>query len=120
MKTIKQLYHWLGWSTQGDLGPFTFYTNKRKGLVWFPRSPPKCPPSQLQVRQRNAFRLAAEVWDQIPTEHRRKWDQAARRAHLSITGYDLFIYWCTTNDTPAVNTVEHQSQLTLLPLEYSP
>ena len=52
------ILRYLGFNTQGDLGPWTFYTSKRKGLVFFAKAPPLEPPSLMQNHKRNKFRLA--------------------------------------------------------------
>lgn len=110
----------LGFYAAGDLGPWTFYTSKRKGLVWFLKSPPLKPPTILQLHQRNLFRLAGHTWRSLTEEQRHRWLLSARRAHLAITGYDLFVFWCLTRDDAAVLTVERLSHLDLIPLETIP
>jgi len=111
------LLRYLGFNTQGDLGPWTFYTSKRKGLVWFVKAPPLEPPTLAQTRQRNKFRLAGYVWRSLNAEQQRAWSRAAIAANLRITGYNLFVFWITTQDHPAIHTVERQSNVNLLPLQ---
>lgn len=110
------LFRVLGWNTQGDLGPYTFYTSKRQGLVWFPKSPPKKPPSSDQVHQRNRFRAAAAAWRSLPQPQREAWELASKRAHLSCHGYNLFVYYQLRKDVAAIRTIERQTGVTLLPL----
>jgi len=119
MKTQSSILRYLGWNTQGDLGPWTFYTSKRKGLVWFIKAPPLEPPSPMQIHQRNKFRLVAATWRSLSAEQRNNWSLAARRAHLQITGYNLFTYYLTRNDPAVVRTIEQQSRVDLLPLTRS-
>jgi hypothetical protein len=117
MRRTEDLLHYLGWNTQGDLGPWTFYTSQRKGLVFFQKAPPLEPPSRKQIHQRNKFRLAGMVWRSLTTEQRTDWQTAAAGARLQITGYNLFVYWITRNDAPVVETVERLSNVDLIPLQ---
>ncbi|KKK92061.1 hypothetical protein LCGC14_2706680, partial [marine sediment metagenome] len=61
---------WFGLSPTGDLGPYTIYTSRRAGSVWYAKAPPTCPPSVHQLRQRNRFRNAAFAWRRLSQEQR--------------------------------------------------
>lgn len=117
MKTDPLILRFLGFNTTGDLGPYTFYTSKRKGLVWFTKAPPCEPPSVMQTHQRNKFRLTGYLWRNISPEMRARWNQAPHLANLAITGYNLFTYYVLTSDVATIRTVERHSGLVLLPLE---
>ncbi len=104
----------MGLNPSGDLGPFTIFRTRRLGVVWFPRSPPKRPPSFLQRRHRNRWRFAARAWSNMPAEDRQLWLLAARLARLSISGYNLWIHHQTTADAAAVRTVARITGLDLL------
>lgn len=119
MKSLTSFVRFFGFNTQGDLGPYTFYTDKRKGLVFFLRAPPLQPPSKLQVTVRNNVRLAAMVWKAMDQSHRDRWELASKRAHLSITGYNLFTYWIIKHDNAAIRTIERLTKLKLIPIEYA-
>jgi hypothetical protein len=105
----------VGFSATGDCGGFTFYTDKRKNRVAFPKSPPKEPPTGLQTHRRNQFRLAALAWENLPPSLRSNWNLAARQAGLRITGYNFFVYYQTKRDLAAVRTIEQQTGLSLVP-----
>lgn len=120
MRRTEDILRFLGFNTQGDLGPWTFYTSKRQGLVFFVKSPPLEPPSPLQIHQRNKFRIAGMVWRSLTATQRKAWLTAATRAHLQITGYNLFVYYITRNDAPTIETVERLSQQDLIPLQRAP
>jgi len=109
------LFRFLGWNTQGDLGPFTFYTSTRNALVWYLRAPPTKPPTQLQLLQRAAWTAAATAWSAQTDATRANWELASKRAHLRITGLNLWMYWLLMRDDAAIQTIEHQTGLTLLP-----
>ena len=114
----QSLFAMLGWNTQGDLGPWTFYTDKRKGLVFFVKAPPLEPPSLLQTSVRNSIRLAAYTWRSLPPSARTNWQLAATRAHLKITGYNLFVFWILRKEDAAIRTVERLTNVSLIPLQY--
>ncbi len=116
MRLNRSILKFLGFNTQGDLGPWTFYTSKRKGLVFFVKSPPLEPPSPKQVHQRNKFRVVGFMWRSLTPQQRKDWELAALAAHLQITGYNLFTYYVLKDGELVVQTVEAQSGITLLPL----
>jgi len=99
---------------QGDVGPYTTYTSKRRLLVAYAKAPPTKPPTYYQARLRNLWRAAAFSWKNLRTENKKAWTKAAKRAKLSITGYDLWMHYLTTGDEPAVRTVERLAHTRLL------
>lgn len=116
MKTsVHMLFRCWGWNTQGDFGPFTFYTSKRFALVFFLRSPPTSPPSGLQRAQRKRFGQAAREWSLLSGSARAAWEEATKRTHLAISAINLWMYWKLSNDRAAIATIEHQSGISLLP-----
>lgn len=117
MKAKTEILRFLGFNTQGDLGPWTFYTSKRKGLVWFVKAPPLEPPSLMQTSIRNAYRLNAYVWRSLQPSQRTDWETASKRAGLRITGFNLFTYWNLTKDDAVVHTIERQTRISLIPLQ---
>jgi hypothetical protein len=117
-KRAEPLFKFWGWNTQGDFGPWTFYTDQRKNLVYFLKAPPLEPPSLWQRSIRNTIRLVAYNWRALPPRRRRDWELAAKRAHLQITGYNLFVYWSCTHNDKTIQTVERLSHIRLIPLNY--
>jgi len=111
------IYRCLGWNVQGDIGPLTLYTSKRRGLVYFPKSPPDKPASYAQLVQRNRFRLAALAWTKCTPDQRATWSHAALAARVQATGWNLFTYYQLTRNAPPIHTIERLSGETLLPVE---
>lgn len=109
----ENLLRFLGFNTQGDLGPWTFYTSKDKGLVWFVKSPPLEPPSFLQFHQRNLFRAAARVWHGFSQSQRNAWLDAAESALLAVHGYNIFTYFQVTSDGSFIPTLERITGISL-------
>lgn len=107
------LFNFLGLSTQGDVGGWTFYTSRRRRLVFFPKSPPTSPPTPAQRARREPFRIAGLIWQTFDEHRRRTWHDAADRAHLAIHGYNLFTYYIITRDQSTIETVERQSGIEL-------
>lgn len=116
----QQLLPFLGLRTQGDLGPWTFYTNRRNRLVWFTKAPPLEPPSLMQTIQRNRFRNVAFIWQSLLPVTRERWLLAAKRARLAVTGYNLFTHFITIGSDATIHTVERLSGLRLIPLTEPP
>lgn len=110
----QQLFRFLGFQAQGDLGGYTMYTARDGRLVFFPKHPPLKPPSPRQQIQRQRFTMAAEAWQALTPDQRRNWTDAANHVPLSITGYNLFIYHQTTNNDATINTIERLTGQTLL------
>lgn len=117
MRRTEDLLHFMGFNTSGDYGPWTFYTAKNQALVFYIKAPPLEPPSVLQESQRNAFRLAAYTWRTLSTEEQIKWETVSTLTHLSITGYNLFVFWVLRREDAAIQTLERLSGIRLIPLE---
>ena len=120
MPLNRSILPFLGWRTQGDIGPWTFYTSQRNRLVYFVKAPPLEPPSLMQTRQRNRFRNAGYIWESLTPSARLRWQLAAKRARLAITGFNLFTHYVTKRDDPTIRTVERLSHIRLIPLTESP
>lgn len=114
------ILRFLGFNTQGDLGPWTFYTSKRRGLVWFTKAPPLEPPSFLQIHQRNKFRLVGLLWSYLDLQQKADWELASKQARLKITGYNLFTYWVMSGDEETIETIMDNTAIDLLPIQRSP
>ncbi len=103
----------MGMNIQGDLGGVTCYTNRKRKLVVYAKSPPKEPASYLQTRQRNHIRRVAALWSATPDDIKQLWNLCANRAHLRIPGYHLFCYFHLKNDRPAIQTLMTQTRVNL-------
>jgi hypothetical protein len=112
---LDALFSVLGLVTWGDIGPFTVYRNKRGRLVWYPKAPPTTLPSDFQTFCRDKFRAAGGAWSALAEPVQRNWEEVSLKAHLGITGYNLFTYWHITQDRATIATLEHQTGITLLP-----
>lgn len=115
MKITRSLLRFLGWNTQGDLGPWTFYTTKQHKMVFFIKAPPHGPPSYLQTLQRQAFRMAAAYWQRHTPTQKAAWENATHVLKLNLTGYNLFVWYHTAGDRATIATIERLSGITLLP-----
>lgn len=119
MRRVEDLIRFWGWNTQGDFGPWTFYTDQRGGLVYYAKAPPLEPPSLLQTSVRNSIRLAAYTWRRLSTSRQEDWERAAKRAKLKIHGYNLFVFWILRKEDAAIHTIERISRIDLIPLEFA-
>lgn len=105
----------LGMVTWGDIGPLTCYRKKSGALVFYAKAPPTSPASPAQLIYRNKWRAAAIAWNDLAKDVRARWELATKRASLRITGYNLWIYYHTTGDAAAIETLEGITGLALLP-----
>jgi len=106
-------YNLLGIQVSGDLGDMTIYTDRFGRKVWFPKSPPKKPPSQLQIDQRESFKSAQKSWSDLNDSEKRSLEDACRRVSLPLTGQNLWISTKLTGDSTSYTTIERQSGVTL-------
>lgn len=103
----------IGWNVTGDWGPLTAYTSQRGNTVWFDKTNPLNPPSIMQQKMRNLYRLYAQAWRAMTADDQAKWALAAARAHLTISGYNLWVWYQRTRNTGALATIQRQSGVTL-------
>ena len=107
MKTLKpSIFQYLGVNTNGDAGPYTFYTSHRKRLVVFLKTWPKDPATYHQKLNRDKWRHAATRWRSLTDAQRNDWKRLAKRANLTISGYNLFLHYILGKGTETVRTCE--------------
>lgn len=103
-----------GWWPTGDFGPLTIYTSHvRAEPVAYLKAPPDKPPSWKQKIAQTDFRNAAHLWSALPTATKQAWLTAAKRAHLSISGFNFWMHVKIKNDVAAARTVQHQARIDL-------
>lgn len=112
-RSDNKLLAMLGWNVTGDVGPWTFYTDHRGNITWFPRTPQLSPASKTQQIIRLRWEGAAHCWRWLGREERDRWELAVKRAHCKITGYNLWVYWRTTRDRQTVLTIARQARIDL-------
>lgn len=115
MDVRSNIFRLMGFNPTGDLGPYTFYTTKRRVVIVYDKAPPLKPATSRQLVRRNRWRAAAARWQLMTTEEREKWKAAAEAARLYIHGYNLFLFWFTTERSRYVRTIERRTGITLLP-----
>jgi len=107
MKTLPpSIFQFLGILTNGDMGGLTFYKSHRGRLVFFPKTWPKDPATYHQKLNRDKFRHAAIRWNSLAPRTRIAWTTLAKRANLTITGYNLYIAYITGKAAGTVATCE--------------
>ena len=107
------LWKLMGWNVQGDLGGWTFYFCRNRGLIFFMQAPPTTPATPVQLHRRNRWRVWGEIWQSWPQEKRDAWKELGERAHLRITYYALFVYYQETHDAAIIHTLEKQTGVTV-------
>jgi hypothetical protein len=113
-RTTNSLLDIAGFTIQGDFGPITTYTNKRK-KVYFPKIWLSDPTSPAQQAHRDRIRTAARLWQNLCPCQRGRWELATQRCHCHLNGYNLWTFWWLTQDDDKIATIERNSRLTLLP-----
>ena len=108
------IFQFLGVLTNGDCGPYTFYTDHRKHLVVFLKTWPHDPATYNQKLNRDRWRHAAQRWQRLAPADRDLWRQISLRAHLTISGYNLFIYYTVNNGTAEIETLQRQTGLDVI------
>ncbi len=108
------IFQFLGYLTNGDLGPYTFYTSHRKRLVVFLKTWPKDPASYNQKLNRDKWRHAALRWQSLPQSVKDDWKQLGRKANLTITGYNLYIHYITGSGTSTVEACQRNTGINVV------
>lgn len=108
--------HYMGLRVSGDLGPVTIYTDRKNRKIFYPIAPPKEPPTQRQLWQRQRFKLAVTYWKQLPPEAKANLEDATRKLGLCLTGQNLFVSCWIRSAPDQYAAVERQSGITLPPL----
>jgi hypothetical protein len=109
----------IGIAAAGDCGDLTMYTDRFGQKVWFPKSPPKDPPSPAQASLRAAFKSAQQSYMALSAAQKKTLEDACRRTSIPMTGQNLWIHTIMKLDKDAYLTIQRQSGLTL-PTPYWP
>lgn len=110
-----QLFTFFGFVIWGDFAELTMYRRPDGRLVLFSKTWPDKPPSPLQTAERLRLTFAAQAWQQLTPAKKKEWDTATKRASLCMNGYNLYVHWHYTGDTPAIRTIERASETNLIP-----
>lgn len=105
--------HLLGLWVSGDIGPLTIYTDRHGRKVFYPRSPPKEPPTARQVLQRERFKQARSDWNALSREDKERLELASNRCNLCMTGQNIWLTAALTGNTGWYETLGRQAHLTL-------
>lgn len=106
-------FKFIGLDPTGDLGGITFYTTRRGKVVGYDKAPPLKPATSRQMVRRNRWRRAAEAWQSLTSPQRAQWHAAADKARLTIHGYNLFLFFFTTQDWSYADAITRASQIDL-------
>lgn len=103
----------IGIAAAGDVGDLTMYTDRYGKKVWFPKSPPKKPPSPSQAELRGAFKAAQASWSALTRNEKAALEDACKRTSIPLTGQNLWIHSVLTGDSSGYLTVQRQSGVIL-------
>lgn len=107
-------------TVKGDLAGMTLYTDRLGRKVWFPQAPPKDPPSPLQVKQRARFQTCITNWNALSQTTKQTWENMSLKAHLVMTGHNLFIHVSLRGAFPLLATLQRQTGISLDDPEFVP
>ncbi len=103
----------LGLQVQGDLGPWTIYTDRKGRKKWFLYSPPTKPPTPRQITHRQRFKTAQANWSTLTKAEKENLELAVIRASLCMTGQNLFISAQLKHMNTSLQAIARQTKLTL-------
>lgn len=110
MRTIPpSIWQFIGVLTNGDLGPYTFYTSHRKRLVVFPKTWPKDPATYNQTLNRDRWRHAAIRWKALSESTKSAWNDLSRKGNCTVTGYNLFLHYIVGKGSGTIETLQRNT-----------
>lgn len=93
----------------GDFGDLTVYTDRHQRKVWYPRAPPKEPPTDRQMHQRHLFTLAQRSWAALTPQEKKDLEDMCRRTSASLTGQNLWMSCHIKGDWSTLETISRQA-----------
>lgn len=99
----------------GDFGDLSMFRGHQCQVIVYAKTWPDRPPSAEQLAHRALYKAAADAWRLLTPDAREQWHLAARRASLTMHGYNLWLHWKLTGDDQTIATLERQTNTTLLP-----
>jgi len=105
----------LGCTVSGDFGPYTIYTDRHGKKVFYPKSPPKAPPTDMQTAVRTRFSQAQAQYMSLSPGAKLDWENLVRAANLCMTGQNLLIHVATMHTSAMLQTLMQQTGITVTP-----
>ena len=105
----------LGLIVSGDVDGLTIYTDRHGRKVAYPKSPPKEPPTDLQIHCRNRFRSAQAEYMAASLTQKILWEQLTLQSSLCLTGQNLFIHVAMMHSFPLLDTLMQQTGVSVNP-----
>jgi len=105
----------MGLIVSGDVGDYTIYTDRFGKKVAFPKSPPKEPPTDLQVAIRDRFKTAQAAYMACTPQEKANWELLVQKASLCLTGQNLYISVAMTRRYGVLDTIMSQTGITVTP-----
>ena len=105
----------LGLIVSGDLAGQTIYTDRHGRKIHYPFSPPKEPPTQLQINLRARFKAAQAEYMGTTADQKAKWEAITLKTSLCMTGQNLFIHVAMKRTFDVLATLMQQSGVSVNP-----
>lgn len=110
----------IGQTVSGDFADLTIYTDKHGQKVFFPKAPPKEPPSIRQINQRARFRLAVKAYIAQPATVKANYEAATKKLALALTGQNLYVSVSLRGNLATLHTIRRQTGIDLVtPADFS-
>lgn len=103
----------VGLLVSGDVDGVTVYTDRFGKKVVFPVAPPDKPPSTLQSVQRGRFTSAVSAYRALTTAEKTAYELIVQRGSLCLTGQNLFIKVALKRQYRSLDTLMHQTGVTV-------
>jgi len=105
----------IGLIVSGDVDGITIYTDRYNRKVAYPKSPPKEPPTQMQVDVRNRFKSAQAEYMGLTPPQKKAYESLTKKANLCMTGQNLFIHVAMKLTYGTLTTLQEQTGVTVVP-----
>lgn len=105
----------IAFNISGDLGGYTFYTNRNRKTVAYPARPALCPPSDPQKQLRGRFAVAMLAWKALPLADQSAYNECCDSLCLCMWGANLFTYLALTDPGVLRETLSKQLDISLTP-----
>lgn len=99
----------IGMIVSGDVDGLTIYTDRHGRKVAYPKSPPKEPPTDIQIACRARFKAAQAEYMSMTDDQKFRYEELTRKASLCLTGQNLFIHVAMKHSFGLLDTLQQQT-----------
>jgi len=104
----------IGLIVSGDVGGITIYTDRHNRKIAYPKSPPKEPPTKMQVDVRARFKAAQAEYMAITAEQKADYELLTKAASLCLPGQNLWIHVAMKHTQGTLDTLQRQTGISVI------